>query len=454
MPESEVWPEAARNKRLPGAALLAYNSRRTMRALLIFAAIVALPVFVLAHRQHFLNTLQPRLIRHVLAALDDPAFEGVKKDSLGPNYLDVTLEGSVADPALRDEARKRVSAIRGVRCREEDNHLYVPARLTGHLDGDKLTLAGWLHDESALQDVTRWLGEARPGLKVDATELHISPHVSRMDSPLKEGGGALPQPLVEIWNALRVSAGLRVARRGDTIMIEGTLPAQTLRDAVMGALTEAKTAAKIDDVKLKAGPFVRVAQFADETALPELLKSFFESPDAESFVADGETVKLKGVATPDQERKWRELVGPLADRTAIAMDVPVFAAPILFPSYKPQSLLPSDAMQQLRTVLQASVIHYPSGELGVVNEELPKFNAAAQAIVAAGPTVRIVLGAHLDSMDDPALNEGAAKKRLEIVSSLLQARGIAAQQIETMILPPCPAPDGSDQGRNVEFVIK
>jgi len=420
-----------------------------MRTLLVLVAILALPALVIAHRQHFLAAQQGIMLARVHAALAEPMFSGIKKEDIHINYLDIALRGWVPEPSVRDEARRRVAAVPGVRCREADNQLLVTPRINATLEGEKITLSGWLRDESARRDLTRWLHEARPGLEVNTDEIHLSPHVARVQAPVAGNAGDNVLPIfAEPWNAIRARPVLRIVNENGTVRASGTLPSAALRDALVEAVPG------IDVSQLRAGAFVRQARFTHETALPTFLGSLFRSPAVDSFEAGGESVRVRAVATPELEQEWRRLISPLAEDGVGTLELWLVSSMLQVPGYKPVSLLAPDALNELRASLATALTHFDSGVHSVSQLEINLMNTAAQAILAAGPGARIVAGAHLDAVGDPRLNEDSARRRAISVIGELKSRGVPAAQLEPAIIGVVPGPDGSDQSRCVELLVK
>jgi hypothetical protein len=421
-----------------------------MRPFLVLVAILALPALVIAHRQHFLSSQQGALLARVQAALDDPKFSGIRKEDIHMDYLDISLRGWVPDPAVRDEAQRRVAAIPGIRCREADNHVLVTPWLNGTLDGEKITLTGWLRDESARRDVTRWLQQARPGMEVNTGGIRLSPHVARVDAPATGSGNEeLPPVFAEVWNAIRARPMLKIARDGDGVMrATGTLPSAALRKALVEAVPE------LDVAQLRAGAFVRQAHFTHETALPAFLRSLFQSPAVDFFEAGGPSVHVRAVATPELEDEWSKLISPLADDGVGQMDLWMVSSTLQIPGYHPVSTLPPDALQELRAALAPALMHFDSGVHSINASELNLLATAAQSIIAAGPGVRIVVGAHLDMVGDAKLNEDSARRRAASVMADLKSRGVPAAQLEAAVFGVVPGQDGGDQSRCVELLVK
>jgi len=156
---------------------------------------------------------------------------------------------------------------------------------------------------------------------MDTSAVKLSPWVTHPEAPT-----ATPMPPIynEAWNAVRSKSFLRVQRKEGVVTVSGLLPSAELREAVVAALSGDKGAVTVKADGLRTGPFVRTAHFAQAGALPAFLKDFFQAPGTESFVADGDTVRLRGTATPELEARWRELLLPLADRQEVAADLQIY----------------------------------------------------------------------------------------------------------------------------------
>jgi hypothetical protein len=410
---------------------------------------MALPVLVIAHRQSFLATQQDILLPRVQAALRDPMFSGIKKEDVSIEYLDITLRGWVPEPSVREEARRRVMSVPGVRCREVDNHLLVTPRINASLTGEKITLSGWLRDAGIRRDVARWLQKARPGLEVNSDEIKLSPYVARVDVPVAGSSSEKIQPIfAEAWNTIRGRPALTIIKENDVIRATGSLPSAALRDA----LVEAVPGMDVTDVR--AGAFVRQARFTHATALPAFLRSLFTSPAVDFFEAGGNSVRVRAIATPELEEDWRKLISPLADDGVGTLELWVVSSLLQVPGYKPVSELAPDALNNLRGTLATTLFHFDSGVHSVSLLEINLINTATQAILAAGPAARVVAAAHIDAMGDSKLNEDSARRRAASVIAELKSRGVPAAQLEPATIKVVPGPDGGDQSRCVELLVK
>jgi hypothetical protein len=284
---------------------------------------------------------------------------------------------------------------------------------------------------------------------MNTEEIHLSPYVARVEAPIAgNAGDEIPPIFAESWNAIRARPALRIINENGTIRATGALPSAALRDALVQAVPGA------DVSRLRAGAFVRQARFTDESALPAFLRSLFRSPAVHFFEAGGESVRARAVATPELELEWRRLIAPLAEDRTGTLELWMVSSLLQVPGYKPISALEPGALNDLRATLATAMTHFDSGVHSVSPLEIGLINTAAQAILAAGPAARIVVGAHIDAVGDPKLNEDSARRRAASVIGELKSRGVPAAQLEPAIIGVAPAPDGSDQSRCVEMLVK
>lgn len=426
-----------------------------MRPLLILATLVALPLAVAAHRQYFLAVQQGPILARVASALSDPRFDGLKPDGIRVNYLDIILEGRVPDPAAREEAERRVAAISGVRLRPADNHLLVTPRVAAKLEGEKLSLSGWLRDEGITAQAAAWLRKARPGLEVSTAGIRLSSFVARVEPPPADGSGrAVPDVFADAWNAIRTRPTLLVEKKGGAVRASGALPSAALKDEVIAALLGTRAETTLDAAQLRAGAFVKEERFTNEAALPAFLLSFFNSPAPDVFQAADNAVLVRAYATPELVREWLGLLAPLVQEDLLTLDLWMVASNYHLPGYQPESKLAPEALHALRSVLATAAIHFDSGVVTVPSEAKPRLAAAARAIVAAGPEALVVVGAHLDASGDARQNEDAARRRAASVIAELKAAGARAAQLQPAVFSVAPAPDGGDQSRCVELLVR
>ncbi|MFZ4765289.1 MAG: hypothetical protein ACOYMN_10085 [Roseimicrobium sp.] len=418
-----------------------------MRWIIVLIMLLALPVLVLVHRQHYFMKVQGPLFVQVSMALDTPEFAQVDPSM---TYADVQLEGLVAELPLRERARARVDSIRGVRCREGDNRIRVPAKLTASLTGSYLTVSGWLHDELTLRDVASWITAARPGLTIDTAEVELSPHVTVEQVP--DRARDVPPFLRGIWAAIEVPTSLKITRNGANHTAVGSLQTAALKDAVTAALLGTDQAATLDAKRLRAGIYVKRAGFADAQVLPEFLRLFFRSQTFAEFEADAHQVRVTGTVTPAVQQEWMPLLQQLAQGAKLTTDLRVYASAYHFPNYAVQSKLAPDAIAVLRDVLSACTTQFEAGVATAPASDQPKLAAAAAAVVAAGPEAHVIVGAHMDAEGNRTTNETMARRRAEAVIADLTSKGVLPRCLEVAVFEP--GSQGPDQSRRVELLLK
>jgi outer membrane protein OmpA-like peptidoglycan-associated protein len=418
-----------------------------MRLLLGVLMLLALPVLVLVHRQLYFRSIQGPLLVQVSAQLDKPEFAQVEMSMV---YADVVLDGVVAELPLREQARVLVNGIRGVRCREEDNHIRVPARLTATLNDGSLALTGWVHDDAVLNDVVAWIDARRPGLEIDTAGVQESPYVVAEAPP--QPGQEAPRYLRPVLSVIDVPAALKIVRTGDVLIASGSLPTKALKDAVVAAVLGTNPKTFLNSGGVLAGAYVRGAKFADSQVLPEFLRAFYQSPAPGEFEADEQRLRVTGCVTPAMQRDWMAKLEKLAPNGKLTTEWRVFPSIYHFPDHRPLSKLSADATTALRDVLAACMVQFEPGIAYANSSEHPKLAAAANAILAAGPQARIVVGSHVDVTGDPETNTTMARRRGEAVVTELAGRGVPAHIMEVVV---CEAvPGGDDLSRKVELLIK
>jgi outer membrane protein OmpA-like peptidoglycan-associated protein len=421
-----------------------------MRPALVLLMLTCLLTLMVAHRAYFLAHDQERLREKVKAALDDPAFANVEREHISMNHMDVLLEGFVATPEQRADAQQRVAAIRGVRCRDEDNHLRVPAHLSTQWNGDTLTLSGLLPNEASQREVVAWLTQSRPGLKVKTSGIRLDPSVAALDPPTTQ-----PMPVFysEVWNSIRAHASLRVERKDGTMTVTGLLPSAELRDKVLAALVP-NAVPPLQSGGLDSGTYVKSASFTKPDALPAFLREFFASPGSNFFQADGSGITLRGMVTADAAARWHEMLAPLAEAGTVKAELQVFPSRYHFPNYVPESKLSPQIITALRQVLKQAVFHFEPNRFYFLDGETPRLNAATQAIAAAGREAHIIVGGYTEANGDPKAQQAAAWKRCETLVAEFRDRGLPPAQFEIVVYSPAAVPNGAEHHRVVELLLK
>lgn len=428
-----------------------------MRVLLIVLALLLLPVLTLIHRYHYFRSMQGQLLVRVMAALDEPELLHVKTDpETRMNYLDVVLAGTVPEISWRDKARDRVRAIPGVRCREEDIRIRVPAAMKGRLEGDVMHLSGWLHDDATLRDAVLWLTEGKPGLRVDTSQVRVSPYVTAEDSP-RRVKSPLFQPL---WALIETPAVLDIMKQGEALKMTGALPSKDLKQKIEAAILGTRVETSLDAGEVRVAPCVKSAPFTTKgVELAALLKGLFATQVNTHFHADDEVISFDAEVTDEQ----RAVLSPLMD--ALGSDKTIEPHWTFQPSlyhlktYTPVTQLPPEAMTALKAALAACTLSFSPASSAVTPEQMPALNACTQAIRSAleiNPELSIVVGAHPETGGDARGAKLLAQRRAEAVIEQFADRQIPARvfQVQPFAAPHAGDPAGAARSHKVEMFVK
>jgi hypothetical protein len=398
-----------------------------MRLFPILIALLCVPALTLVHRYYYYQRMMVPLDVLIKQTLSGDEFAGVKASLM---YLDVTLDGVVAELPSRERARKLVDSLPGVRCRAEDNHLTVPSQIEAKFEGKSLVLRGMLRDASALREITGWLKSARPELQIKTDAVVISPFTTPMETPRN---GAISPSLRAIWSLVEVAPALIIERSGNAFTISGHLPSSQLREAVMAAVLGTKTDAVVDAKQLHAGTYVRKARFTEQDALPEFLMHYFAMGDTTAFVADEHGVHIAANVTEAIFAEWKPLLSKFCDADAALANLRFFPSIYHLPSYRPVSKLPAQNMASLQSTLRANSIRFDSTNASATPEHLAKLNALGSAIVAIPAEERIIVGTHPDASADPKAALALARRRSEEVIAQMVDRGLPAERFEIAV---------------------
>ncbi len=142
-----------------------------MRLLVILLAVSLVPPFVAWQKHHYDTDLRSDVQAAVERALNAPGFHAVQARL---DHLDVTLSGTVADFALRNQAAARVDALPGARVRTVDNRIRVTPTLTYQRDQGPGEIHGRLHSNDRM--ALRTLVDRLP--IPEAPALHVQGHPS------------------------------------------------------------------------------------------------------------------------------------------------------------------------------------------------------------------------------------------------------------------------------------
>ncbi len=425
-----------------------------MRLSLIFLMLLLLPVAAGVHAWTFGQKNLPLLHQEALRRLQEA---GVRNPMVDIEFFDIAIRGEADDPHEYQKALAAIRAMHPLRLKPAAVRIHVPAGMKAGLAGDTLRITGWLPAGGReVENVRRVVAELRPDLKIDTQDLRQAPEVvwpEGMKPPL-----TVSSPLLApILSRLRVSAELHVRATDDAITLTGMLPASDLKEELVAALAEVAGARVVDPAALKASTHVVPAAFAKKEALAAFLRSFFKAPPPRSFdIGSSGVPRLEGMATRQLESEWLALLRPLTGGARVEAKLTLLPSELHAPGYQPRSALPSGMLAPIRDALRQTQVLFEGGATRPTPEEQTKLAALAPLLLAAGPSLGLVIGAHPDPAGPTAAEKAVAKARAEAVLSFLIEQGVPSADISAVVFDPVPAgsPFAPAVPRCVEILIK
>jgi outer membrane protein OmpA-like peptidoglycan-associated protein len=127
-----------------------------------------------------------------------------------------------------------------------------------------------------------------------------------------------------------------------------------------------------------------------------------------------------------------------------------------FPGYQIQSKLPPETIASLREMLRSLAVVFETGSARLLPEEQTKLATLAPALLAAGPALGLVIGAHPDPAGPEGVEKELAKARAGAVMSFLVDQGVPSADISAVAFDPVApgSPSAPASPRSVELIIK
>jgi hypothetical protein len=304
--------------------------------------------------------------------------------------------------------------------------------------------------------VRRLLADLRPDLVINTDELHSYPEV-RWPEGLNPPFTASSPLLKPIIDTLRVPAELHIRAKGDAIVLSGLLPDAGLKEELVAALAEVAGARVVDPTALQASPHVLPAAFAKPQRLTAFVNSFFTLPPPRTFDIQSDGIPhLTGMATRQLESVWLALLRPVTGAAKVDVQFTLMPSQYHFPGYQIQSKLPPDTLDSLREILRDCVIMFDPGSAQIPPQEQLKLSTLASTLLAAGPRLGLVIGAHPDPAGPEKAEKNISKARADAVLSFLVEQGAPTTDIHAVVFDPVPAgsPAAPASPRCVELLIK
>lgn len=424
-----------------------------MRLSLCFFMLVLLPVATGVHAWLFCRENLPALTQEAVARL---RAAGVRNPVVDVRFFDIAVTGEAPDPASRQKALAAIRSLGPLRLQPSAERIHVLASLNARLDQGTLRLSGWLPEGHEAENVRRLLAELRPDLVINGDDLHTSAEVRWPEGvkPPLTAGSALLKPIIA---TLRVPAELHIRARDDAIVLSGLLPDTALKEDLVATLAEEAGARVVDPAALKASPHVLPAAFAKRELLPAFVKSFFSVPPPRSFDIQSDGIPhLEGVATRQMESTWLALLRPVTGAAKVDAHFTLVPSLYHFPGYQVQSKLPADVIASVREALRGSVIVFDPGSAQIPPQEQTKLATLASTLLAAGPALGLVIGAHPDAAVPEKIEKDIGKARADAVLSFLVEQGVPAADISAVVFDAVPAGSSAAPAspRSVELLLK
>ena len=424
-----------------------------MRLSLLFFMLILLPVATGVHAWLFCRENLPALTQEAIARLKAA---GVRNPVVDVRFFDIAVTGEAPDPASRQQALAAIRKLGPLRLQPGAERIHVLASLSAKLDQNTLRLSGWFPDGDESNHVHDLLADLRPDLVINEDELHSSPEVRWPEGikPPLTASSALLKPIID---TLRVPAELHIRAKDDAIVLSGLLSETALKEDLVATLAEVAGARVVDPSSLKASPHVLPAAFAKPDLLTAFVKSFFSVPPPRSFDIQSDGIPhLEGIATRQMESTWLTLLRPVTGAAKVDAHFTLVPSIYHFPGYRFQSNLPPESIESLRDALRGCVIVFDAGSARIPPAEQTKLATLAPTLLAAGPVLGLVIGAHPDPAGPEKVEKDIGLARAEAVMSFLVEQGVPAAEIRAVVFDSVPAgsPSAPATPRCVELLIK
>lgn len=424
-----------------------------MRLGLLFIMLILLPVATGVHAWLFCDENLPRLTKEALTLLQDA---GVRDPVVDIRFFDIEVRGEAPDPSSRQKALAAIRGLVPLRLLPGADRLHVEARLTASVEGETLHLQGWLPEGNHRSVLHGLLTELRPDLRMDDEKLVTAPEVRWPEGfkPPLTVDSPLVQPIVE---KLRVPAVLRIEATDDALVLRGLLPDEELKHEIIAALAEIAGGREVDPSALKASPHVLRAPFAVREHLAAFVGDFFRWSPPRSFEIGADGIPhLKGRATRQMESHWLSLLRPVTGAARVDAVLELLPSEFHFPGYQVRSELPEEQLAAIRSALKSCEIIFEEGSSRLSPEVQIRLTSLVPTLLAAGPALRLVIGAYPDPAGPDAAEKAIGKARALAVLSFLIDQGVPSADISAVVFDPVPeaSPAAPLAPRLIEILVK
>ncbi len=424
-----------------------------MRLSLVFLMLILLPLATGVHAWLFCRENLPALTQEAVARLKTA---GVRNPVVDVRFFDISISGEAPDPTSRQKALTAIRALVPLRLQPGADRLHVLASLKATLDNRTLHLSGWLPEGKEAVNIRRVLAELRPDLELKMVDLKTAPEV-RWPEGIKPPLSANSMMLKPVIDMLRVPAKLHITAENDAIVLQGLLPSTDLKEELVATLAEIAGTRVVDPAALQASPHVLPAAFAKPGLLAAFVHAFFSAPPPRSFAIGSDGIPhLEGVATRQMESAWLTLLRPITGAAKVDARLTLVPSIYHFPGYQMQTKLPLATLEPLGEALRGLALVFDLGSARIPPQEQTKLATLAPTLLAAGPALGLVIGAHPDPVGPESVEKEIGKARAEAVMSFLIDQGVPAADVSAVVFDAVPAgsPAAPAIPRSVELLIK
>lgn len=421
-----------------------------MRFAIFLAVLFLIPAYVVVLEWSYVHFQQPRLLQVSQNRLIDAGL-GALQVSL--DHFDAKLTGVCQNLGERERARALVESVPGLRVRDEDNLVKVPAQVRAHLENDVLRLEGWLPSETARRLIAAMAVEFRPDLKVDTEGVRLVPLVE-MGPGTQISGQEVPVVFATLLNSIRAPASLSVSPGSEGVEVRGYLPSRAMCESIVRVIEASAPGRRVDASKLKASPHLLAAPFIKGEGLMSFVRSFFATPAPGTFSIDIRNgARIKAYATVEMESEWLRLLRPLVEASRVQMQITRAPSRFHLPGYQPLTLVKPEWLAVIRSLR----VFFEAGTLTLPADEEAKLEPLAYLLMEAGPTMRVVVAGYSDPLGEPG-GESLRMRRAGLIRDRLLDYGVAPEVVQAdgfeAVRPLGVLTDEQKRlGRSVEFLV-
>lgn len=429
-----------------------------MRLGILICGLMLIPAFAVVLEWRFQWQQKPQIEQQARTLLDQGGLTNV---TLELDHFRGVLKGICLDPAGRDQA---VALIRRlpfpVQLDESSNQVRMPARVTARFEGQDLHLTGWLDREDSRLELTKLAREFRPELAIHDQEIVLTPYAV-LGPPTTIDGLQTHAAFAGFLESIRPTTTLSITPENGFLRIKGCLPSEKLRLAVIGAIEASPWQWPMEASKLISNPHGTAVPFTKGGALAAFLRSYYDTPAPGSFSIDLRTgPKLKAVATPAMEARWRTLLLPLSGATRVQPEFTIVPSDAHLPGYKPVSPIAPEVLERLQSLLRLLPVHFERGSAQLAPLEQVKLGPLVFAIQQAGPEARFIVAGY----EEPGSEPGGAGGRLRTARAEAVVQALTQLGVPREVLLPqgfdAPRPPGviteemRRDSRRAELLVK